>query len=65
MLTLNAGWIRADWPLALASGFDRGGPKNVALTWDLEQFVSILSASVALDNKMITLAGVTMNRVSL
>lgn len=45
------------WPL----GSDRGSPKNVTLTWDLEQLISISNASVAVDNKMITLGGVTMN----
>lgn len=36
-------------------------PRNVALTWELEQFISIFKARVATDNKMITLIEVTMH----
>lgn len=44
------------WPLTVTDS-----PKTVALTWDLERFISIFKTSVAPDNKMITLIEVAVN----
>lgn len=44
------------WPLAVTDS-----PKTVALTWDLEQFISIFKTSVATDNNMITLIELAVN----